>query len=158
MGGDGEAAGPEPPERREVDPDVDLDRIRELWPAIVDHVRGAGAEVLSTILEAARPLGIDDGRVLRIGFPAGQTFAKRKAESKANADQMSNSLLELAAVRLRPVYELMEGEDGEPAAAASAPAMEDDEIIELLKSKFDAREVFEDKSSGEDDAQSREAG
>ena len=47
-------------------------------------------------------------------------------------------------------------EAGEQAAAV--PSMGDDEIIELLKTKFDAREIVEDDKSGESDAQSREAG
>ncbi|CAN5441862.1 DNA polymerase III subunit gamma/tau [soil metagenome] len=167
VGSDGEAENHKPtpnpePEKpvaeTEDAPDPNLERVTELWPAIVDHVRAAGAEMLSTILEGARPLAVDDGDVLRIGFPAGATFNKRKAESRANIDQMSASLQELVGARLRPVYELVEGSDP-TEQPASPPSMGDDEIIELLKTKFDAREVFEDrKESGDDDAQSREAG
>ena len=54
-----------------VDPGLDADRLADLWPAITDHVRSSGGEMLSTILEGARPLRIDAERsILHVGFPA----------------------------------------------------------------------------------------
>jgi DNA polymerase-3 subunit gamma/tau len=157
---DGEAVNPTPKATsQDPSPDIDVTKIQELWPAIVEHVRDSGGEILSTILEGARPLRIGGERgSLYIGFPPGANFAKRKAESKNCAEQLATSIEAIAGVRLHLRFELMEEplDAGEQAAAASS--MGDDEIIELLKTKFDAREIVEGETPGEGGAQSREAG
>ena len=132
--------------------------MRDLWPAITDHVRASGGEMLSTILEGARPLRVDPERsILHLGFPADARFHKRKAESKGCVELLSESVEAISGQRLHPKFELVEGQQGTGAGAGASPEMADDEIIELLKTKFDAREVFEDPP-GEGEAQSREAG
>jgi DNA polymerase-3 subunit gamma/tau len=121
---------------------VDLKRMLELWPAVVAHVRESGSEMLSSLFDGARPLGVDEERSqLRIGFPASAKFNKRKAEAKANVERMAESLQAIAGARLKPVYELIEGEPEGPREGEGATAMAEEEIIELLKSKFDASEV-----------------
>jgi DNA polymerase III subunit gamma/tau len=121
---------------------VDLKRMLELWPAVVDHVRESGSEMLSSLFDGARPLGVDEERSqLRIGFPASAKFNKRKAEAKANVERMAESLQAIAGARLKPVYELIEGEPDDPREGEGAAGMAEEEIIELLKSKFDASEV-----------------
>jgi len=120
---------------------VDMARIVRLWPAVVDHVRSSGSEMLSSLFDGARPLGVDPERsTLRIGFPSSAKFNKRKAEAEANVERISESLKAIVGERLRPVYELV---DTEPEAAdpEASPEMADEEIIELLKAKFDASEV-----------------
>ena len=47
--------------------------------------------------------------MLRIGFPASAKFNKRKAESPANIERMTEALASIAGHRLRPVYELIDG-------------------------------------------------
>ncbi len=119
---------------------VEIDRVVELWPAVVDHVRESGSEMLSSLFDGARPLAVDSERsVLRVGFPASAKFNKRKAEARANVERIAEAVRTIVGARLRPVYELI---DSDPAAANGAlPAMGEDEIIELLKTKFDASEV-----------------
>ena len=137
----------------------EVGRITDLWPAVTDHVRDSGGEILSTILEGARPLRIGgERRTLYIGFPPGANFAKRKAESKACAEQLTDSIEAIAGERLPLKFELMEEAPAAGEHDAAASSMGDDEIIELLKTKFDAREIVEDEKPGEGDAQSREAG
>ncbi len=118
--------------------------------------------MLSTIIEGARPLAIDRERsLLRIGFPSGATFNKRKAETKANVEQLADSVKAIVGERLLPRFELIDCAAAGAASseAAAASEMADDEIIELLKTKFDAHEVFEDQpEASEGEAQSREAG
>jgi DNA polymerase-3 subunit gamma/tau len=121
---------------------VDLKRMLELWPAVVDHVRESGSEMLSSLFDGARPLGVDEERSqLRIGFPASAKFNKRKAEAQANVERMAESLQAIAGARLKPVYELIEGEPEGEREGEDATAMAEEEIIELLKTKFDASEV-----------------
>jgi DNA polymerase-3 subunit gamma/tau len=129
---------------------VDIKRLIELWPAVVDHVRESGSEMLSSLFDGARPLGVDEERSqLRIGFPASAKFNKRKAEAKANVERMAHSLQAVAGARLKPVYELIEGEPEGPREGEGVTAMAEEEIIELLKSKFDASEVGDDEGDEE---------
>ena len=122
---------------------VEVERVTQMWPAVVEHVRESGAEVLSTYVEAAKVLAVDaEKAVLRIGFPAGAAFNKRKAEAKENVERIAESLSAIVGTRLRPVYQLLDGEqeEAEPEGNGDAPLAED-EIIDLIKTKFDAREV-----------------
>ncbi|MGH2923546.1 MAG: DNA polymerase III subunit gamma/tau [Solirubrobacterales bacterium] len=132
---------------------IDVERVAELWPAVVAHVRDSGAEMLSTLFDGARPLAVESERsVLRIGFPSSAKFNKRKAEAQGNVERISESVEAVIGERLRPVYELIETEDEPaPAPGSGATAMAEEEIIELLKAKFDAREV-EDGGRGEETA------
>ena len=123
---------------------VDVERVMQMWPAVVDHVRSSGSEMLSTLFDGARPLAVDSERsILRVGFPSSAKFNKRKAEAQANVERITESLRAVIGERLRPVYELIDGEP-EPAESNGATAMGEEEIVELLKTKFDAREVVEE--------------
>ena len=61
---------------------VEIERVVEVWPAVVDHLRESGSAMLSTLFDEARPLAIDEERsMLRIGFPSSAKFNKKKAEA-----------------------------------------------------------------------------
>jgi DNA polymerase-3 subunit gamma/tau len=143
-GGD-EQAGPKPP-RSNPGPvaaaageAVDFERIRGLWPAVLEQVRESGSELLSTVLAAARPVAVDlEQAVIEVGFPASAAFNKRKAEAKEARERLADAVKTIAGERLRPIYVLLEGDD-ELAAGGKQPLSED-ELIELLRSEFDAEE------------------
>jgi len=128
---------------------IDIKRMLELWPAVVDHVRESGSEMLSTLFDGARPIAIDSERsIVRVGFPSSAKFNKRKAEAKANVERITESVKIVVGERLRPVYELMDSE-AEPAEPSS-PAMAEEEIIDLIKTKFDASEVIAEERRDEE--------
>jgi DNA polymerase-3 subunit gamma/tau len=132
---------------------IEIERVVELWPAVVDHVRESGSAMLSTLFDDARPLEIDQERsVLVIGFPSSAKFNKKKAESSANVERMTEAITLLVGTRLRPVYELIEGEEEQAAPETSAEVSEDD-LVDMIKDNFDATEVVSD-----DDARESEAG
>jgi DNA polymerase-3 subunit gamma/tau len=149
---EGRPPEPSPPTReKEPEPEasvatasLDIDRVVELWPAVVDHLRDSGSAMLSTLFDEARPLAIDEERsVLRIGFPASARFNKKKAESSASIERMTEALTSIAGHRLRPAYELIDGQ--KEGDAPEAPAeMSEDELIDLVKDSFDASEVAPD--------------
>jgi DNA polymerase-3 subunit gamma/tau len=125
---------------------VDLDRVVDLWPAVVDHLRDSGSAMLSTLFDEARPLGIDEERgVLRIGFPASAKFNKKKAESSANIERMTQAVSSIAGVQLRPTYELIDGQNGE-AAPEEVDEMSEEEFVDLVKDSFDANEVVPEEA------------
>ena len=120
---------------------VDIERIAELWPAVIDHLRESGSAMLSTLFDEARPLDVDEERgVLRIGFPAPAKFQKKKAESSANIERMTDALSSITGVRLRPAYELIDGQNGEAGPEHPAEVSEE-ELVDLVKDSFDASEV-----------------
>jgi DNA polymerase-3 subunit gamma/tau len=139
-----DAPEPEAPQASVATASVDFDRVVQLWPAVVDHLRDSGSAMLSTLFDEAKPLGIDDERsALRIGFPASAKFNKKKAESSASVERMTEALTSIAGQRLRPAYELIDGEDEEAAPEGSAELSED-ELVDLVKDSFDANEVVPD--------------
>ena len=124
---------------------IEIDRVVELWPAVVGHLRESGAEMLSTLFEGARPLEVLHERaMLRVGFPESAKFNKRKAESAPNVERMTEAIHAVIGERLRPAYELTEEENA--AEDAGSGEMTEDDLIEMLKTNFDAHEVEADEA------------
>ncbi len=120
---------------------VEIDQVVEAWPAVVDHLRDSGSAMLSTLFDEARPLAIDDERsVLRIGFPSSAKFNKKKAESSANIERMTEAIGVIVGTKLRPLYELTE-EDVPAEAPEQSVEMSEDEMVDMVKDNFDATEV-----------------
>jgi DNA polymerase III subunit gamma/tau len=130
---------------------VDIRRMVELWPAVIDHIRQSGSEMLSSLFDGARPLAVDTERsILRVGFPRSAKFNKRKAEAQGNVERIAEALAAIVGERLRPVYELIEDTEGDAVKPGEgATAMAEEEVIELIKAKFDAREVGVDEPESE---------
>ncbi|TMK72649.1 MAG: hypothetical protein E6G48_06670 [Actinobacteria bacterium] len=119
---------------------VDLERISGLWPAVLDQVRESGSELLSTVFAAARPVAVDvEQAVLKVGFPASAAFNKRKAEPQEARERLTEAVKTIVGEPLRPVYVLLEGEE-EVAVGGAEPRLSEEELIETLKSEFDAEE------------------
>jgi DNA polymerase-3 subunit gamma/tau len=128
------AAAPEGP--------VDLDRLLRLWPAVLKEVHDSGAPALAALFEGARPVGIDrDESTLTVGFPPSATFNKRKAEEPEKREQMAAALESVAGERLAPVYVLLDGEAERAAPPAPEPEVDEDALLQRLKSEFNAEEV-----------------
>ena len=125
-----------------VEEGLDLERIGGLWPAVLDQMRDSGFELLSTVFSAARPVGVSiEQRVLEVGFPPSAAFNKRKAEAPEARDRFVDAVKTIVGESLRPVYVLLEGEhEGEGGAEAQ---FSEEELIDRLKSEFDAEEFEE---------------
>ena len=116
---------------------------------MIDQVR-SGAELLSHVLEAARPVAVNvEEAVLEVGFPASAAFNKRKAEAADARDKFADAIRTIVGERLRPVYVLLEGEED---AESDEPAMSEDELIEMVRSEFDAEEFVTDPEQEEREA------
>jgi DNA polymerase III subunit gamma/tau len=139
---DVETEEPSGPEGAAVD--LDLEKLKQVWPAILDQLATA-APALAAFFEEARPVGLE-GDVVEISFPAGATFNKRKAETPENRERVAESLATVTGQGLKPTYVLLDVES-EPAVEAQAPApqadegLSEEELLERLKSEFDAEEV-----------------
>ncbi|HEX6585798.1 MAG TPA: DNA polymerase III subunit gamma/tau [Solirubrobacterales bacterium] len=125
--------------------EIEIDRVVELWPAVVGHLRETGSEMLSTLFNGARPLGVIYERsMLRVGFPSSAKFNKRKAEAPANVERMTDAIHAIIGERLRPAYELTEEENA--AENAESGEITEDDLIEMIKTNFDAHEVDADEA------------
>jgi DNA polymerase-3 subunit gamma/tau len=134
------------PEASDGTATVEIEQVVELWPAVVDHLRDSGSAMLSTLFDEARPLGIDEERsMLRIGFPGSAKFNKKKAEAPANVERMTEAVGAIVGTRMRPAYELIDGENQATAGAEDSTEMSEDDLIDLIKDNFDASEVAPDE-------------
>ena len=122
---------------------VDLEEPQRVWPAVLDQLaqNGAGA---GGDLRGARPVGARRGRRCEIGFPADATFNKRKAEAPEQARAAGRGAARRSpASDCSPAYVLLDGERRRRGgrAAAEAEEIDEEELLERLKSEFDAEEV-----------------
>jgi DNA polymerase-3 subunit gamma/tau len=131
---------------------IDIEGLREKWPAVVEQVR-QGSEFLSTVFEAARPVAVDiEKAVVELGFPASAAFNRRKAEAAEAKDRIADAVRAIVGERLRPVYVMLEGDAAEPEAIS------DEDLIEKLKTEFDAEEFeVEDTRTGAEPATGMDA-
>jgi DNA polymerase-3 subunit gamma/tau len=123
--------------------DVVLEDVTRVWPAVIDKLRETSPALAATF-EGARPIEVDGAeKIVTVGFPAENTFNKRKAEAPEKREQMEAALESVVSEKLRPVYVVLDGE-APPAPAEEAPSSEEidhDALVEKLKSEFDAEEV-----------------
>lgn len=122
---------------------LDLDGLKQVWPAVLDQL-ATTAPALAAFFEEARPVGFE-GDVVEVSFPASATFNKRKAETPENREKVAEALLTVTGQGLKPVYVLLDGESEAPieapAPAAKDEGLSEEELLERLKSEFDAEEV-----------------
>jgi hypothetical protein len=118
---------------------TDLEKIKRVWPAVLDKLRETSPALAATF-EGARPVSLDE-EGLKIGFPADSTFNKRKAEAPDKRELMADALEAMLGERMRPAYVLLDGEPAPEQAAAPEPEVDHDALVEKLKNEFDAEEV-----------------
>jgi hypothetical protein len=128
---------------------VAVEDLVRLWPAIVDAVKDGGSGLLGQILASARPVSVDVGEgTFEVGFPASAAFNKRKAEAQDARDRLADAVRTTVGERLRPVYVLLDGDEDRPPEGG----LSEDELIELMRTEFDAEEYVPEPEAGEAEA------
>jgi len=140
---------PPPAEEEEAEPEasadpagqdaLSLEEIQSLWPAVL-HKLSETAPALAATLEGARPVSFGD-EGLQVGFPPEMTFNKKKADSPERRDTVAAAFAAVTGTGLRPTYVLLEGEAPPDTPAPGSEEIDEDRILETLKSEFDAEEV-----------------
>jgi DNA polymerase-3 subunit gamma/tau len=134
---------PQPVPGVAADPvELDLERLRQLWPAVVDEVCKQNGMV-GAFLADARPCAAAGGR-LKLRFGAGAGFGKKKVESNKALVQVAVKAVTGSLATIDCEIAEAEDEQDEPAAIAAPPVMTEDELVERLKGEFGAREVFDE--------------
>jgi DNA polymerase III subunit gamma/tau len=121
-------------------PSLELEQLQEAWQRTILPAVEERSIPTASVLREARPAGLDDDR-LKLEFPAAADFHRKLAEDPKNATLLQEALYEVTGRRLAVEFEL--GEPGEHAEEPDEPLGED-QILELMKETFDARELTEE--------------
>ena len=130
--------------------ELNLEKVLGAWPDVIDQVRQGGSELLSHVLAEARPVAVNvEEAMVEVGFPPSAAFNKRKAEAAEARDRFADAMKTIVGERLRPVYVLLEGDEVETPTEAK---LSEEELIELVRSEFDAEEYVAEPEDGEAEA------
>jgi DNA polymerase-3 subunit gamma/tau len=122
-------------------PGVELEQVAEAWDrSILDAVRERSIPVASLLTEA-RPTELSDD-TLTVEFPAGADFHRRQVAEPQNIGLLRDALYEVTGRKLSVVLE--SGEHEAAAEEEDAEPLGEERLIEVLKERFDAREVEEE--------------
>jgi DNA polymerase III subunit gamma/tau len=121
-------------------PSLELEQLQEAWQRTILPAVEEKSIPTASVLREAHPKGLA-GDTLTVEFPRAASFHRQLAEEPKNATLLAEALYEVTGRHLDLAFEVGEngGEVG-PDAEAEEPASEE-EIIELMKGTFDAREV-----------------
>jgi DNA polymerase-3 subunit gamma/tau len=121
-------------------PGVELEQVAEAWDrSILDAVRERSIPVASLLTEA-RPTELTDD-TLTVEFPAGADFHRRQVAEPQNVGLLRDALYEVTGRKLAVV---LESGERETAEVEDAEPLGEERLIEVLKERFDAREVEEE--------------
>ncbi len=120
---------------------LDLDELKRVWPEVLQKLAEKAPALVATF-EGARPVGIGD-EGLQIGFPADRTFNKKKAESQDRREAVAAAFEAVTGTSMRPNYVTLDddADDAGGADEVERAAVDEEELLERLKSEFDAEEV-----------------
>ena len=119
-------------------PNLDLEQIQSAWKQAILPAVGERSIPTASVLSEARPVELSGERLV-IEFPAAASFHRNLAEESKNATLLGDVLYEVTGRKLTLAFAVGEGEDVE-ADEEDTPVTEE-EIISLMKTTFDAREV-----------------
>jgi DNA polymerase III subunit gamma/tau len=135
-----EAEAPlEPEQSPPASEELSLEEIQRVWPAVLQKL-GETAPAVASALEGARPVSFGDGG-LEVGFPQDMKFLKKNADTPEKRDTVAAAFAAVTGTGLRPTYVLLEGEAPPDTPAPGSEEIDEDELLERLKSEFDAEEV-----------------
>ena len=132
----------EPAETPAAGQSLELEQLQEAWQRTILPAVEEKSIPTASVLREAHPKGLADD-TLTVEFPREASFHRQLAEEPKNATLLAEALYEVTGRHLALAFEVGEngGESDEPAP--DEPASEE-EIIELMKGTFDAREVSDE--------------
>jgi len=124
-------------------PSLELEQLQEAWQRTILPAVEEKSIPTASVLREAHPKGLA-GDTLTVEFPRAASFHRQLAEEPKNATLLEEALYEITGRHLSLTFEVGEkGGDAGPEAEEEQPASEE-EIIELMKGTFDAREVADE--------------
>jgi hypothetical protein len=117
-----------------------LEQLQEAWQRTILPAVEEKSIPTASVLREAHPAGLEDD-TLMLEFPASAAFHRQLAEDPKNATLLQDALYEVTGRRLALAFAVGEN-GGDHEHETHAPPTED-ELYELVKETFDAREVEE---------------
>ncbi|MBK5231707.1 MAG: DNA polymerase III subunit gamma/tau [Thermoleophilia bacterium] len=122
--------------------DLDLDKLTQIWPTVIEALRAGGSGPTASYFEGTRPISAGERKV-EIGFPPESSFNRRNAEKPERRQQLAAALLTVTGEELEVAYGDLDG----PASAGDSfsgdsDTVGEDEFVEKVKSEFNAEEVI----------------
>ncbi|HWI21470.1 MAG TPA: DNA polymerase III subunit gamma/tau [Baekduia sp.] len=114
---------------------LDLALVQELWPAVLAALHERLPMVASSFA-GATPVHASEQQIT-LGFAAGASFQRRKAEAKEAREALAEAFHGLTGVRPALEYTELEPDAERPSAAI----LTDEELVATLKREFDAQEI-----------------
>jgi DNA polymerase-3 subunit gamma/tau len=138
----GTVPGPRPEEPAPAEPaeprSLELEQLQEAWQRTILPAVEEKSIPTASVLREAHPKGLA-GDTLTVEFPQAASFHRQLAEEPKNATLLAEALYEVTGRHLELAFEV--GENGGETEAAPEEPMSEEEIIDLMKGTFDAREV-----------------
>jgi DNA polymerase-3 subunit gamma/tau len=125
-------------EPSEEGPPLELGEIQAAWRQTILAAVSERSIPTYSVLTEARPTALEGGRLM-LEFPPAASFHRGLAEEPKNAQILAAVLHEITGRKLAVAFEVGEAPP-EEAEAEEEPATEE-EIITLMKTTFDAREI-----------------
>src|SRR5512133_1999420 len=126
------------PEPASEPPSVELSQLQEAWQRTILPAVEQKSIPTASMLREAHPSQLDEDR-LTVEFPAAASFHRQLAEEPKNATLLAEALYEVTGRKLALDFAVGENGGDEPKEEEE-PAGEE-EIVQLMKDTFDAREV-----------------
>jgi DNA polymerase III subunit gamma/tau len=127
-----------PQEEQAPAPSLELEQLQEAWQRTILPAVEEKSIPTASVLREAQPKDLA-GDTLTVEFPRAASFHRRLAEEPKNATLLAEALYEVTGRHLELAFEV--GENGGDAPEAEEQPASEEEIIELMKGTFDAREV-----------------
>jgi DNA polymerase-3 subunit gamma/tau len=120
-------------------PSLELEQLREAWQRSVLPAVEHRAIHAAPVIAEARPAALEND-VLTLEFPRGADFHRNLAEEKYQS-LLRDALYEVTGRKLE--LEFVVGENGADAPAEDEAPIGEEDLLALIKERFDAREVDE---------------
>ena len=121
-------------------PSVELEQLQEAWQRTVLPAVSEKSIPTASMLTEARPVALADD-TLTIEFPPNASFHRQRAEEPKNSTLLRDVLHELTGRKV--ALEFVIGEGGTPAEEDDDTPAGEEEIYQLVKDTFDAKEITE---------------
>jgi len=136
----GEAAAEPEAEPSEQGPPLELGEIQAAWRQTILAAVSERSIPTYSVLTEARPTALEGGRLV-LEFPPAASFHRGLAEEPKNAQILTAVLHEVTGRRLAVAFEVGEAPPEDAATEAEEEPATEEEIITLMKTTFDAREI-----------------